>query len=89
MPLPSYDHVSMPRPALDALLEDAAERGARKALASVGLDDPAAAQHVRGLRDLFDAYQSIRKGLLRKIGEILAYMVVGGLALLVFTKWRS
>ncbi|WP_422001766.1 DUF6127 family protein [Reyranella sp.] len=84
-----YDEVSLPRPALDAMLEDAAERGARKALASVGLDDPAAAQHVRGLRDLFDAYQSVRKGALRKFGEIIAYMIVGGLALLAYTKWRS
>ena len=35
-----YDHspVSMPQPALEAMLEDAAERGARRALASVGLD---------------------------------------------------
>ncbi len=51
----------MPRAAPEAMLEDAAERGAKKALAGVGLGDQDAPEHIRGLRDLFTMYRTVRK----------------------------
>lgn len=75
-----YDMVSMPRSALDAMLEDAAERGAKKALASVGLNDERAPEHIRGLRDFFAMYLVVRNGVLKQIGTAIALVMIGGLA---------
>lgn len=80
------DHIILPREALDALLEDAAERGARKALAGVGLGDEDAPEHIRGLRDLFDMYRTVRNGALRQIGQGLALLLIGALVFFVSTK---
>lgn len=44
----------------DELLELAAERGARRALADVGLDGDDAAHDIRELRGLLDAYNSAK-----------------------------
>jgi len=44
----------------DELLERAAERGARRALADVGLDGDDAAHDIRELRGLLDAYNSAK-----------------------------
>lgn len=78
-----FDSITMPRAALDALLEDAAERGARKALASVGLNDERAPEHIRGLRDLFASYQVVRNSVLKQIGTGIALVIFGFLAFAV------
>lgn len=74
-----YDGVSMPRSALDAMLEDAAERGARKALASVGLSDAEAPEHIRGLRELFGMYRVVRNSVLTQVGNAIALLLIGGI----------
>jgi hypothetical protein len=79
--------VSMPKAALDAMLEQAAERGARKALASVGLDDEEAPSQIRGLRDLFDMYRAIRNGALKQIGQAVALVLIGALVLFASQKF--
>lgn len=79
--------VCMPRQALESLLEDAAERGARKALASVGLGDEDAPDHIRGLRDLFAMYRVVRNGALKQIGQGIALVVIGALVFFVSTKF--
>ena len=86
-----YSHplVSMPRAALEAMLEDAAERGARKALASVGLDDAQAAEHIRGLRDLFAMYRVVRNGALKQIGQGIALVVIGALVFFASTRLKQ
>ncbi len=45
-------HIVMPEPEFEQLLELAAERGARKALANVGLDGEDAASDIHDLRSL-------------------------------------
>ncbi len=75
-----YDMISMPRSAIDAMLEDAAERGARKALASVGLSDEEAPEHIRGLRELFGMYRVVRNSVLKQIGNAIALLLIGGIA---------
>lgn len=86
-----YDHslVSMPRLALEAMLEDAAERGAKRALTSVGLDDAQAADHIRGLRDLFAMYRVVRNGALKQIGQGIALVVIGALVFFASTKLKQ
>jgi hypothetical protein len=83
----NHDLITLPKAALDALLEDAAERGARKALASVGLGDEAAPEHIRGLRDLFDMYRAIRNGALKQIGQAVALVLIGALVLFASQKF--
>lgn len=83
------DLVTMPKAALDAMLEDAAERGARKALTSVGLGDEDAPEHIHGLRDLFKAYRMIRNGALKQIGQGIALLIIGALVLFASQKFPT
>ena len=53
--------VSMPRDEFEELLELAAQRGARHALAEVGLDGEDAAEDIRELRGLLDAFNTAKK----------------------------
>ena len=53
--------VSIPQEEFEAILERAAERGARHALADVGLDGPEAAHDIRELRGLLDAFNEAKK----------------------------
>lgn len=71
---------------LEALLEDAAERGARKALAAVGLADDMAPNDIRGLRDLFGMYRVIRTGFLKQVGGIVAIFVLGAISVAIGAK---
>lgn len=52
--------VIMPRDEFEKLLEQAAERGARHALADVGLDGDDAAHDIRELRGLLDAFNTAK-----------------------------
>lgn len=81
--------VTLPPDALEALLEGAAERGARKALASVGLGDDKAPDHIRGLRDLFVMYREVRNGALKQIGQGIALVLIGALVLFASQKFGS
>lgn len=63
---------------LVALLEQAAEAGARKALGAVGLHDDKAARDVVDLRSLLDAFRSAKSTALNTIVR------VGTVALLAF-----
>ncbi|MBC6958736.1 MAG: hypothetical protein DWB43_04255 [Lautropia sp.] len=52
--------VVMPRDEFEDLLARAAERGARRALADVGLDGPEAANDIRELRGLLEAFNTAK-----------------------------
>ena len=83
------------RSELTALIEDAAERGARKALARIGLDyeDP---EHVRkditDLRDLIDSWRGARKGIVsavwKAIGTALGASILGFMAWWASTNFK-
>jgi hypothetical protein len=60
--------------------------GAKKALATVGLGDEEAPEHIRGLRDLFTMYRVVRNGALKQIGQGIALVLIGALVLFVSTK---
>lgn len=83
------DIVTMPKAALEAMLEDAAERGAKKALAGVGLGDADAPDHIRGLRDLFGMYRMVRNGALKQIGQGIALVIIGALVLFASQKFQT
>ena len=54
-------HVRMPEEEFEELLELAAERGAKKALADVGLVDEHAANDIRDLRSLLGAVRMAKR----------------------------
>lgn len=71
----------MDEQAMEALLERAAESGARRALERVGLHDDKAFKDVNDLRDLLEMWRQIRTGALRTLGKMIA---LGLLALIAF-----
>ena len=82
--------VVMPRDEFETLLEQAAERGARRALADVGLDGEDAANDIRELRDLLEAFNTAKhtawQTLIRitTTGLILALMAGAAVKLKLF-----
>lgn len=58
-PQPSV--LSMRREDLDELLTSAAERGAKRCLAKLGLENGHAARDIRELRDLLEAWRDARR----------------------------
>jgi predicted xylose isomerase-like sugar epimerase len=72
---------------LVALLEDAAEKGAKRALASVGLHDDDAHADVLELRGLVEAFRTVKKSILQTVGKALTMAILGGLLLLGGKYW--
>lgn len=52
--------INMPQDEFEQLLEQAAARGAKRALADVGLEGDDAAHDIRELRDLLDAFNTAK-----------------------------
>jgi hypothetical protein len=68
-------------PDWNVIIEQAAKRGARKALAEIGLDDQAACRDVRDLRELLTNWRRIRREATRSlitfgVRAILIFMVL-------------
>lgn len=76
--------VTLTRTELDRMLDAAAEKGARAALAKLGLADDHAATDVRELRDLLDAWRQARRTIwqtvAREVTRLLLIVVVAGVA---------
>ena len=84
--------VSMPKEEFEELLELSAQRGAKRALADVGLDGADAAADMRELRGLLDAFNVAKKTAWQTIvkmvttgfvlallaGEVIKLKVFGG-----------
>ena len=83
-------HVRMPDAEFEAILTRAAEEGAKRALADVGLDGREAAMDVRDLRALLDCIRFIRRTAVQTTvhlittGVILALLAGIALRLKVF-----
>jgi sugar phosphate isomerase/epimerase len=69
--------VSLPQEEFEEILERAAERGARHALSDVGLEGPEAANDIRELRGLLDAFNEAKK----TAGLTIVKMLVTGLVM--------
>lgn len=74
------DMIVIPRDEFETLLEQAACRGARKALIEVGLADEDAANDIRTLRDLAGSIKVMQRTFLQ---TLVRWVTVGLLALLV------
>lgn len=69
--------VTLPQDEFEAILERAAERGARHALHEVGLDGEDAAHDIRELRNLLDAFNEAKK----TAGLTIIKMLVTGMVM--------
>ena len=74
--------------ALRELLDEAAEKGARRALAHVGLQDFDAAVDLKDLRALLDAWRDAKRTMRRTAIRWLTTFVLVGLAALAGAKLR-
>ena len=76
--------VTIPQEEFEAMLERAAERGAKNALHGVGLDGADAAHDIRELRNLLDAFNEAKK----TAGLTIIRMLITGLVMNRRTNWR-
>lgn len=86
--MPDSDRINLTKEALDDVIEAAAERGARKALAGVGLHDERAVDDVRQLRDLLKMYRVVRNSALAALGKAMMYALIGAAALWLGIKYK-
>ena len=61
------------------LVQEAAERGAKKALHDIGLHDDTAMADVAELRSLLDSWRSAKRTVGRTIIQTLTYLFLGAL----------
>ena len=71
---------------LTKLLDQAAERGARKALREIGLHDEDAGKDIQDLRTLIDGWRSAKRTAMK---AVIQYMTVALLGLLVLGTWTK
>lgn len=69
---------------LRALIEETSETGARRALASLGLEDEHAGRDVRDLRDVIRAWRDVKRSALKAFADWLLRLL---LALLLVGAW--
>lgn len=78
----------MTDPEIKSLIIDAAEAGAKKALAEVGLHDDTAGHDVRELRGLLDSWRETKKTVTQTIARSITTAILGALALGTwYTYW--
>lgn len=84
------DTVTMAATELGALLEEAAEAGAKRALARIGLQDEGAAKDVHELRNVLEAWRAAKATALTTVVRLcttaLLAAMVAGLGMAMWTK---
>mgnify|MGYP003387497625 CR=1 FL=1 len=71
---------------LNAMLDAAAERGAKRALEAVGLHDEAAGNDIRDLRTLIVSWRDIKRSAMRSFVGWVTASVLGFIATAVWVK---
>lgn len=74
---------------LDDLLEKAAEKGAVKVLAMVGLSDETAGEDIRNLRSLLSAYKSAKHTVWQTFWRIVTTIFISGLMAGTFMHFKG
>lgn len=74
---------------IEAMIERAAERGAKKALADVGLHDEDAGRDVQELRSLLEAWRATRRTILQTITRVVTTAILTALAAGAYLHFTS
>lgn len=80
--------VSLPQNDFEKLLDAAAERGAERALAYLGLENGHAARDIRDLRSLIDAWREARRTAWQTTVKVLTTGVLAAILVGVAIKFR-
>ncbi len=64
---------------IEAMIQRAAEAGAKKALRDVGLQDDDAVHDMREIRDLLDSWRSAKRTAANTVIKTLTYIFLGAL----------
>jgi hypothetical protein len=64
---------------LEAMIQRAAEAGAKKALHDVGLSDDDAVHDLREVRDLLDSWRSVKRTAGKTITQIITTLILGAI----------
>ncbi len=64
---------------LEAMIQRAAEAGAKKALRDVGLQDDDAVHDMREIRDLLDSWRSVKRTAGKTLTQIITTLILGAL----------
>jgi hypothetical protein len=75
-------------PEVAAAIESAAERGAAKALASVGLHDENAIKDVIELRGLLESWRAVKHGAMSALGKAITVLLLAGLLAFIGVKTK-
>jgi hypothetical protein len=84
--MPPEQHLLLTRDELNTLVEDASERGAKRALKMVGLDDPHALRDIMEARSLLEAWRAVKTGALTTVGRLITVGVLSAIAAYFFVK---
>lgn len=76
------------RDELEELLEAASEKGAKKALASIGLQDERAAEDVHDLRELLDGWRSTKRTVIEAILRWVTVSILAAISAYFVINWR-
>ena len=74
---------------LAKLIDDAAERGAKRALESLGLHDEKAGADIRDLRTLIESYRDVKSTISKTLFQWITYGILGLLALGAYTQLKK
>jgi hypothetical protein len=72
---------------LNRMLDDAAERGAKRALERVGLHDENAGRDIHDLRNLIDSWRSTKRSVSKVVIQYATAGLLGFLAALFWFKY--
>ena len=81
--------VIVPKDEFECLLECAAERGAERVLAHLGLENGHAARDIRELRDLLDAWRDARRTVWHTVIKVVTTGILAAIILGVAIKLQQ
>lgn len=87
-PISSEDTILLRREDFDELLDRAAERGAERVLAHLGLENGHAARDIRELRDLLEAWRDARHTAWQTFVKVLTTGLLAALVLGAAIKFK-
>lgn len=79
--------VTMTKLELEQLVERSARRGAKEALASIGLHDETAGKDIHDLRQLIEGWRDVKRSIVNTFVKWLVLVILGILSVGAWTKF--